>query len=313
MTRFCFSMLLVAASAAFSADLKLGIIGTDSSHSVEFTRILNDANDPEHVAGAKIVAAWEGGSADVKESASRRDKYAADLRTKWNITLYPDIPSLLKQVDAVLIESVDGRPHLEEAKQVFAAKKPVFIDKPLSDSLDDARTIARLAKQAGVPWFSASSLRYADWVQQLKQTHNDGVFAWGPGPQEDHQRLDLSWYAIHPIEILYTLMGPGCQEVMRVSTSDAEVITGRWKDGRLGTVRAVRPYSDYGAVVFRGKSTVQSPSGSKFSYRLLVQQIVTFFQTGNPPVANDETLEEFAFMDAAQKSKAEDGKPVRLQ
>jgi predicted dehydrogenase len=311
MNRFCF-FLLFAATAAFPADLRLGVLGTDSSHSVEFTRILNDSSDPEHVAGAKVVAAWEGGSADVEESASRRDKFASELRTKWKITFYPDIASLLKQVDAVLVESVDGRPHLEEAKQVFAAKKPVFIDKPLSDSLEDARTIARLAQQAGVPWFSASSLRYADWVQALRATHNDGVFAWGPGPQEAHQRLDLSWYAIHPIEVLYTLMGPGCEEVTRVSVGDSDVITGRWKDGRLGTVRAVRPYSDYGAVVFRGKTTVQSPSGSKFSYRLLVQQIVTFFQTGKPPVANQETLEEFAFMAAAQKSKAQGSKPVRL-
>ncbi len=312
MTRF-FLLALLAGSLATAADLRLGIVGTDTSHVVEFTRMLNDPNDPEHVPGAKVTAAWEGGSADVEESASRRDKYAAQLRSKWNIKIYPDIPSLLKNVDAVLLESLDGRVHLEQAKQVFAGHKPVFIDKPLADSLEDARAIAGLAKEVGVPWFSASSLRYADWVQSLKQPRNDGVITWGPGPQEPHQHLDLSWYAVHPIEVLYALMGPGCEEVTRISTANADVITGRWKDGRLGTVRAVRPYSDYGAVVFRGKTAVQSPSGSKFSYRLLVQQIVTFFETGKTPVSNQETLEEFAFMDAAQKSKNSGSKPVRLE
>ena len=63
-------------------------------------------------------------------------------------------------MDAVLLESVDGRPHLEQVKPVLKAHKPVFIDKPLAATLEDAREIARLAKAAGVPWFSSSSLRF---------------------------------------------------------------------------------------------------------------------------------------------------------
>lgn len=259
------------------------------------------------------MAAWEGGSPEIKESASRRDKYAAELKDKWQVKFYRDIPSLCRNVDAVLLESLDARVHLAEARVVFAAHKPVFIDKPLSDSLEDAREIARLARQGGVPWFSSSSLRYADWVQALRSPQTLGVTTWGPGPQEVHQKLDLSWYAIHPIEILYTLMGPGCEQVARTSTTEADVITGIWKGGRIGTVRAIRPYSGYGAVVFRAKQILQSPENAQFSYKLLVEKIVQFFQTGKPPVPNEETLEIFAFMDAAQRSKEQGGKPVRLR
>jgi hypothetical protein len=101
--------------------------------------------------------------------------------------------------------------------------------------------------------------------------------------------------------------------VTRTSTADADVLTAVWKDGRIGTVRAIRPYSGYGAVVFRAKRILQSREKAPFSYRPLVGQIVQFFETGKPPVPNAETLETIAFMEAAQRSKAQGGSPVRLQ
>src|SRR5215471_21298175 len=141
------------------------------------------------------------------------------------------------------------------------------------------------------------------------------VNTWGPGPFEAHHYLDLSWYAIHPIEALYTLMGTGCETVSRVSGKDEETIVGRWKDGRVGSVIAARPYSDYGALVFQGRQVVENHprAAGATDYRPLVEQIAKFFQTGKPPVAPEETLEIFAFLDAAQKSKEQGGKPVALR
>jgi hypothetical protein len=241
------------------------------------------------------------------------DKFAEEIKSKYGVEIVPDIATLLTKVDAVLLESVDGRPHLEQAKPVIAAKKPLFIDKPLSASYEDAKEIARLAKAAGSPWFSSSSLRYGQIGETMKYPDTKGVITWGPGPFEEHHKLDLSWYAIHPIELLFTLMGTGCEEVTRVASADSDVITCKWKDGRLGSVRAVRPYSDYGAIVFREKAVEQSPAKSRSSYVPLVKEIVKFFQTGKPPVPNEETIEIFAFMDAAQRSKEAGGKPVKLR
>ncbi len=305
-----------AALPALAADLRLGIIGTDTSHVIAFTKLLNgDAGSPDHIAGARVVAAFKGGSPDLEESASRVDKYASELESKYGVEIVPDIPTLLTKVDAVLLESVDGRPHLAQARPVIAAHKPLFIDKPLASTLADAREIARLAAAAGVPWFSSSSLRYGVIGATMKFPDITGVTTWGPGPLEPHHQLDLAWYAIHPIELLYTIMGPGCVSVTRISSADADVIVGQWKDGRIGTVRAIRPYSDYGAIVHRGRTTVVShPKASEAAdYRALVTQIVKFFETGKPPVPNAETLEIFAFMDAAQRSKEQGGKPVALR
>lgn len=306
-------ILLLCAPFAARAELRLGIVGTDTSHVIAFTEILNNESSPDHVAGGRVVAAYKGGSPDVESSASRVDKFAEELRSKWKVHFYPSIPDLCRNVDAVLIESVDGRTHLAQARQVIAAHKPVFIDKPLASTLEDAREIALLASEAGVPWFSASSLRYSEIAESMKFSDATGVSTWGPGPLEPHHQLDLSWYAIHPIELLYALMGPGCEEVSRTFTPDADVIVGRWKNGRLGTVRALRPYSDFGAVVFRPKQIVQSKPHSSDSYRPLLVEVMKFFETGQPPVPNQETLEIFAFMDAAQRSKDEGGKPMRLR
>jgi predicted dehydrogenase len=306
---FAFASALVLAQG----QIRIGIIGTDTSHVPAFTKILNDSSAPDHIPGAKVVAAYKGGSKDIQSSYTRVDKYAEEIRTKYGVEIVPDIATLLSKVDAVLIESVDARPHLEQARPVIKAGKPLFIDKPLSATLEDAREIAKLAKAAGVPWFSSSSLRWSEYVEKTRTEGLTGAFTWGPGPVEATHKLDLSWYGIHALEMLYTLMGTGCEEVVRTSSANADEVTGRWKDGRIGTVRVIRPYSGYGAIVFKGGKAIQSPADAKAGYVPLVREIVKFFQTKQPPVPNEETLEMFAFMDAAQRSKEAGGKPVRLR
>jgi hypothetical protein len=140
-----------------------------------------------------------------------------------------------------------------------------------------------------------------------------GAFVWGPGPLEVHQQLDLAWYAIHPIETLFTLMGPGVEQVTRTYTPDTDIVTGVWKDGRIGTVRASRSYGSYGAVVFHGNGQRPVVDGDiPVGYSPLLLEIVKFMQTGVPPVPNKETLEIYAFINAAQQSRDRGGIPVNL-
>src|SRR5512132_4200997 len=154
-------VFLTASVCAFAADIRVGIIGTDTSHVPAFTKLLNgDPSEPGHIAGARVVAAYKGGSPDLPESANRVENFAKEIQAKYGVEIVPDIATLLTKVDAVLIESVDGRPHLEQAKPVIAAKKPFFVDKPLAATYEDAKEIVRLAKAAGVPFFSSSSSRF---------------------------------------------------------------------------------------------------------------------------------------------------------
>jgi predicted dehydrogenase len=294
---------------------RLGIIGLDTSHVVAFTKAFNDPADPGYVPGARVVAAFKGGSSDIEASRNRLEKFTTELREKWKVEIVPDIPALCNKVDGILLESVDGRPHLEQVKPVLAAKKPVFIDKPLAASYHDAKEIARLAKEAGVPWFSSSSLRFWEETQRLKASTEAGPVAgcdvYGPSPTEPHHP-DLMWYGIHAVETLYTLMGRGCESVTRVTTEGTDVVVGKWKDGRLGVVRGIRRgKQDYGITLFAEKAVLRSESREE-GYRPLLVEIVKFFQTGVAPVDPQDTLEMFAFMEAADRSKTKAGAAVLL-
>jgi len=310
---------LFVSSAPMSAqpqELRVGIIGTDTSHATAFTRLLNDRNDPNHVAGARVVAAFKGGSPDVEASRTRIDRFAAELEEKWGVEFVESIEELCEKVDAVLLESVDGRPHLSQVRPVFKAKKRVFIDKPFTASYADAREIVRLSRESGVPFFSSSSLRFVSDVQALKNSDQhggiQGAFTFGPESLEPHHP-DLFWYGIHAVEMLYTLLGSGCEQVTRVKTDSGDTVVGRWKDGRIGTMRGlIRGKQDYGAVAFGMKAVLTTPVPMKSDYRGLLVEVVKFFQTGVPPVQPDETLEIMAFMEAAELSKVRGGAPVAL-
>jgi hypothetical protein len=307
------TLMLALPAAAAAADLRLGLVGTDTSHVIAFAAAFNDPASPDHVPGARIVAAFRGGSPDLPSSRDRIDGFTTQLRDKYAVEIVDTIEELCRRVDGVLLTSVDGRVHLAQARDIIRGRKPMFIDKPLASTLEDAREIARLAKAAGVPWFSTSTLRYS--VASLKTPGLSGADVWGPGPLEEHHQLDLSWYAIHEAEMLFTLLGPGCDEVTRVESADASVVACRWKDGRVGTMRALRPYSDYGVVLFRkdAKGHTAQYSAVRSTRSEFERELLKFFTTGVPPVPNEETLELMAFLDAAQRSKEAGGKPMKLR
>lgn len=322
----CSVFVLIGMAAIFSAFplvpcdaqkgtdvIRVGMIGLDTSHVIAFTSMMNDPNHREHVPGARVVAGFKGGSPDVEASYTRVDKFTAELRDKWGVKIVDSIPELCKMVDAVMIESVDGRPHLKQAKPVIEAGLPFFIDKPMTGSLADAIEIARLARKANVPWFSCSSARFADDIRKAMDPDVVGKIvacdAYSPFSTEPHHP-DLFWYGIHGVEILYTAMGSGCVSVSRTSTPDMELVVGRWKDGRIGTFRGMRiGKRGYGCTVFGDKAVV---SAQGHGYRGLIEEIVKFFKTRKPPVPAEETLELLAFMEAADKSKEQGGAPVPM-
>jgi hypothetical protein len=307
------TVTLALATAASAADVRLGLVGTDTSHVIAFAAAFNDPASPDHVPGAHIVAAFRGGSPDLPSSRDRIEGFTSQLRDKYGVEIVDTIEELCRRVDGVLLTSVDGRVHLAQAREIIRGRKPMFIDKPLASTLEDAREIARLAKAAGVAWFSTSGLRYS--IANLKAPGLSGADVWGPGPLEEHHQLDLSWYAIHEAEMLFTLLGTGCEEVTRVESADASVVACRWKDGRVGTMRALRPYADYGVVLFRkdAKGQTSQYSAVRSTRAEFERELLKFFTTGVTPVPNEETLELMAFLDAAQRSKEAGGKPMRLR
>ncbi len=311
---FCVFASAAAGRDEQGAPIRVGIIGLDTSHCVAFTRVLNDPKAAGDVAGFRVVAAYPGGSPDIAASKDRVEGFTRQMRDKYQVSIVDSIDDLLKQVDVVMIESVDGRPHLEQARPVIKAGKKVFIDKPIAARLADVVRIFRLASENKVPLFSSSALRFSPGIAGAKKNPKIGgvlgCLAFGPCPTEEHHP-DLFWYGVHGVEALYTIMGPGCQTVTRSHTKGADVVTGTWADGRIGTFRGIRAgKQDYGALVFGSAGIVET--GGFGGYEPLVAAICRFFRTGEPPVSARETIEMFAFMEAADESKRHNGAPVGL-
>jgi hypothetical protein len=294
--------------------LKAGIIGLDTSHSVAFTKVLNDPKVGAELAGVKVVAAYPQGSKDIESSVSRIPGYTQEIQ-EYGVEIVDSLDALLDKVDVVLLETNDGRLHLEQASEVFKAKKPVFIDKPIAASLTDTLAIFNAAKAANVPIFSASSLRYAENAQEIRSGKKIGKVlgadTYSPAHLEE-THPDLYWYGVHGVEMLYTVMGIGCQQVRRTQTENMEVVVGTWKDGRIGTFRGMRSGKlGYGGTAF-GENEI-APIGPYSGYQPLLAEIVKFFHTGKPPVEAEETIEIFAFMEAADESKRQGGADVSLE
>ena len=295
--------------------MRLGMIGLDTSHVPAFAKLINDPEGKGRLAEMQVVAAFPGGSDDLPTSRDRVAGYTQQLKD-LGIEIVDSIDTLLTKVDAVLLESVDGRKHLEQVLPVFRAGKPVFIDKPLAGNLADAVAIDLLAKKYKAKWFSSSSLRFSAGTIRWREDPElkgqvVGAASWGPCSLEA-THTDLYWYGVHGVESLYTVMGTGCNSVTRIHTAGTDFVAGQWADGRVGTFRGIRDgKADYGLVVYGAKSI---DIGGKYDgYAPLVMRILDFFAGGEAPVAPQETIEMFTFMEAADVSEARGGAPVTLE
>lgn len=310
------ALLVVIAMLPFEAQarqkvFRLGMIGLDTSHVTAFTKLINN---PAKNSGCKVVAGYPGGSPDIPSSANRVDKFTEQLRDQYGVEIVDSIEELCRKVDGVLLESVDGRPHLKQAIPVIKAGKPLFIDKPMAGNLADVLEIFRLAKENDVPCWSSSSLRYSPGIVELKKKNTVGRIlgcdVYSPCSLEEHHP-DLYWYGVHGVEMLFAVMGPGCESVRRTQTEGYEFVVGLWKGGRIGTYRGLRSgKSGYGGTVFGDKGMAQI--GKYGGYEPLVDEVVRFFKTGKIPVPAEETIEIFAFMSAADESKVKGGAEVSV-
>ena len=298
------------ASAKPADGKRVGIIGLDTSHSIAFTKALNaDQPDPIYD-GYKVTAAYPYGSKDIESSAKRIPGYIDEVK-KLGVKITGSIQELLAETDVILLETNDGRLHLQQALEVFKAGKRMFIDKPVAASLSDTLAIFKAAEKYKIPVFSASSLRYIKGLESVDKAKVLGADTYSPAVLEK-THPDFFWYGVHGVETLYTVMGTGCKSVTRVSTPNTDIVVGIWEDGRTGTFRGTRTGKhDYGGTVFtEDGNKVLGPYGG---YAPLLVDIIKYFKTGEMPVTPEETIEIFAFMEAADESKRQGGKSVTLE
>jgi len=297
-----------------SAILKAGMVGLDTSHCQAFLNVLHDPANPFHVPGVRVAGVYPGGSQQFSLSRERVGKFSAEIEERYQLPVYASIPELVKDVDVLFLSSVDGRQHPEQFAQM-AAGKPVFIDKPFAVSAADAAAMLALAEASGTPLMSCSALRYAAGISELAALRGEilACEAHGPTPLlADYP--GYFWYGIHAAEMLFLLMGRGCQSVRVLAGEQLDVIQGAWRDGRSGLVLGSR-YEGYefGCLAHtKAGARLGIAQSTPPYYAFLLKEVVRFFQSGQPPIDPRETLEIIAFLDAANRSRDAGGIEVRL-
>ena len=293
---------------------RIGIVSCDTSHVVQFTMRLNHVgiSADQWVDGAEVVAAVPGSSL---VSPERIPGFVQQLRD-LGVEILERPGDLLGRVDAVFVEANDGSVHAELALPFVEAGLPVFVDKPFATTVEDARRMVRAAQAKGTPLFSASALRYALEIPKVRQDAAVGriVGADAYSPAALHARNPgLTHYGVHAVEMLYELMGTGCESVRCVWEEGAEVVVGRWSDGRLGTVRGTRSGAhSYGFTAFGEKQVVPVAVDARFIYRELLKAVVGMLKTSSWPLSADELIEPVAFQVAAYESARRNGAEIRL-
>jgi len=299
-------------------EMKIGLIGLDTSHSAAFTRCLNDAKNPEHVAGGKVVAAFPGGSKDFELSWSRVGGYEKQLRDEFGVQIMDSPEAVAEAVDLVFIISCDGRVHREHFERTARFRRPTFIDKPFATNSADARAIFAKASEAGIPVMSCSALRYAQGlVEALASSGEKGAIvgcdAFGPMAEQATQP-GLFWYGVHMVEMIEAVMGPGCVEVCATKNADVDLIALTWNDGRMASLRGSRKgHSQFGMTIHREKGFqfVDGSSARRSYYAGMLEAIMRSLPIGRSDVPAEQTLEIVRIMEAANESR-ETGRPVKV-
>lgn len=300
-----------------ASQLRIGMIGLDTSHAVEFTELLNNKNHPWHISGGSVTIAYPGGSDDFPLSKDRVDGFTAQLRDQYDVRIAASPEMVAEQSDVILLEAVDGRTHLELFRSIAPYGKPVFIDKPFTISAKEANEIYRLSRIHHVKFMSCSAVRYAPSltaaIHAISKEAVIGADCYGPMDLQQTQP-GLFWYGVHMADMLYAAMGQGCQQVTAASTEDHDVIVGEWSDGRIGTIRGNRKGNrTFGALIHSQTNSIYANvnADAKPYYAALLEAVMLMFTGGAPGTDPLETVEIVRFMEAANESR-QTGLTVKL-
>lgn len=325
-------MLLLLPAMAVAADpVRVGVLGLDNYQAVAYSQLFNSPQATGDLAGLKVVAAWPGESSpDMEESVKGLPRWKEQIQ-KFGVEIVPTVEELFQRCDVVMMMSLDGRKHLAEAKLVLQAGKPLYIGRPMAITRTDVAEIFRLAEETKTPCWSSSQHRFSPGFSGMRN-HPEvgrvvGCDVYG-GCAIDPQHPELVWSALHSIETLYTIMGPGCVSLTCTPTPTAETITGIWSDGRVGTYRGIKQGAvKYSATVFGDKGVSVAgvyghgvpekgivPTKDKYmGYEGIAIEMGKFFKGGAAPVSAAETLEIYSFLDAAEASRKQGGAVVKLK
>lgn len=282
--------------------IRLGCIGTDSSHLIEFSRRINVLSDAGK-SQARVTCFWSDGRHDMPvENVAEWERATEAVGARRASSL----DELLANVYGVLVLAVNGNRHLELALPAIDRGLPTYIDKPLTCDLAQAKQLLAASRQSGARCYSASSLRFAREVTDLPREALGRIVAIdaaGPGELNDSME-GLFFYGVHTIEMVDALFGsPGVRRVRAVRGDARHLVDLEYHDGRAAHLRLERSGSyDFAATVHGEKALHQFKVDFTGVYDRLIEGMIRFFEGGAAPAPLRDIVENIAVMAAGNAS-----------
>ena len=296
-------------------ELKVAIIGLDTSHSVELPRLMNSPEcKPElKINGLKVVACNRFMTRFTNKDVL--DKRQEQLE-QWGIKVTENFDEAVADCDAIQMEINDPSLHLEYFERLAPLGKPVFLDKPLAESVEDGRKIIELARKYGTRVWSGSSIPLNPKVQQcIDNLQDEPLIAHAFGPMGVAPAgSSVIWYGVHTFEIMQRLIGPcGAKSVHAVESPVGVISTVAYDDDRVGLVECQKGCWCYGGrIQNNNNASLLHILATEPNYYYLMRNIRNFFRGGDAPVTIEKTFEGLAIMNAAEAS-VKSGKAVEVE
>lgn len=292
-------------------EIKVALIGLDTSHSIEFTRRMQapDVAEDQKVQGMEAITC-------LRFETPFQDKEGLDKRQaqleEWGVKVTEDFDEAIDGCDAIMLEINDPAYHLEYFRKVAGLNRPVFLDKPVADTIENGRKIAVIAKEKNVRVFSSSSLRYIPNLDQAEKEVPEPLYAAMYGPVGvAPSGSSIVWYGVHAFEMLERAMGIGAKSVFARKDEAGVVCVVDYPEGRRGIVELTTGVYSYGGLVRNKQKAFPFVADTKRLYTVELDHVVEFFRGGPPAASMDDAMEIMAMLDAAEKS-SKTGDTVKL-
>ncbi|MER2111358.1 MAG: Gfo/Idh/MocA family oxidoreductase [Solibacillus isronensis] len=269
--------------------MKVGMIGTDSTHAIAFSERLQKK-------GYKLFA-YRGGSTS-ELSINRIERVSAEL-SRRGIPFITTLQEMADICDAFIITSVDASQHLEQFAVLAASEKPIFIDKPLAQNYEQASSIIELANEKGIPLMSCSALRFAEEIQHAKSKKSiEAVDIITPLPML--QEFDYYYYGIHAVEMISALKGTSVKDIAVTFNDQQHFITLTFQDGTVSSIRGYLQHRQSFQFVTHTRQQsewFEIAEGDVRFYDRLIDAMEQFFIEKKSPINQTDTLQIIKLLD----------------
>jgi len=282
--------------------IRVAIIGLDTSHSVAFGKSMNDPECPDDckITGMQAISCMRFSTPfQSEEGLDNRQKQLEE----WGVPVTLDFDKAVANCDAIMLEINDPELHLEYFKKCAELGKPIFLDKPLADNIENGKAIYDLAKAKNIKVFSSSSLRFVPELDKALGEVPEPIMVWTYGPLgKAAAGSSIIWYGVHAFEMLQRAIGLGATSVQSVKTNNGVVCVVDYADGKRGVVELTEGSWIYGGCLRSKDKAFSYTVDTSRLYLPELRKIEAFFKGEEQPSTMDDALEIMAMLDAAEKS-----------